>query len=217
MWNWRRLGEERWMLWVADATGHGVAAALYTSLIAVLFGHTSEDTHSPAAVLQRVNEEFFSVFRGKGFFTAACAIVNASGRLLYAGAAHPPAVLLRAGGRRDLLASQATLIGLTPSLRAEDSLHDLAPGDALLLYTDGLYSGVTGTSRLTHHDLVAALPEDVTEPAKFLGRLRANLRARSAGGEEFTDDATVVLLTRFLRLEKRATGNYLLGRSTADG
>jgi sigma-B regulation protein RsbU (phosphoserine phosphatase) len=212
MWNWRRLAEERWMIWIADATGHGVAAALYTSLIAVLFGHTSEDASSPAAVLQRVNEEFFSVFRGKGFFTAACAIVNAPGRLLYAGAAHPPAILLRAGGRRDLVPSQATLIGLTPSLRAEDSVHDLTAGDGLLLYTDGFYSGATGNSRLTHQDLVAALPEDVAEPSKFLGRLRANLRARSADGEEFTDDATGVLLTRVLRLEKRATGAYLPGQ-----
>jgi sigma-B regulation protein RsbU (phosphoserine phosphatase) len=213
MWNWRRLGDERWMVWIADATGHGVAAALYTSLIAVLFGHTSEDASSPAAILQHVNEEFFSVFRGRGFFTAACAIVNASGRLLYAGAAHPPAVLLRAGGRRHLLPSQATLIGLTPSLHAaEDSRYDLAIGDALLLYTDGLYSGVAGKNRLTHHDLVAALPDDATEPAKFLGRLRANLRTRSLEGEEFTDDATGVLLTRFLRLEKRATGTYLPGQ-----
>lgn len=204
MWNWRRLGEERWMIWIADATGHGVAAALYTSLIAVLFGHTSQDASSPAEILRRVNEEFFSVFRGKGFFTAACAIVNAAGRLLYAGAAHPPAILLSAGGRRDLLPSQATLIGLTPSLRAEDTVHDLAVGDALLLYTDGLYSGAAETGRLTHHDLVSALPQDVAEPAKFLGRLKANLRARSLGGEAFTDDATGVLLTRFLRLEKRA-------------
>ena len=207
MWNWRRLGEERWMVWIADATGHGVAAALYTSLIAVLFGHTSEDTSSPAEVLQRVNEEFFSVFRGKGFFTAACAIVNASGRVLYAGAAHPPAVILRAGGGRDLLPSQATLIGLAPSLQgAEDSRHDLALGEALLLYTDGFYSGLAGETRLTHHDLVAALPDDLTEPARFLGRLRTNLRAGSLQPEEFTDDATGVLLTRFPRVERRATG-----------
>lgn len=213
IWNWRRLGEERWMIWIADATGHGVAAALYTSLIAVLFGHTAEDASSPADVLQRVNEEFYSVFRGKGFFTAACGIVNpSSGRLLYAGAAHPPAILLRAGGRRDLLPSQATLVGLTPSLRAEDSPHDLAVGDALLLYTDGFYSGVTGKSRLTHHDLVAALPDGVEESARFLGRLKANLRAKAVDGEEFTDDATGVLLTRIPRLEKRATGTYLPGQ-----
>ncbi|MBV9999113.1 MAG: SpoIIE family protein phosphatase [Verrucomicrobia bacterium] len=207
IWNWRRLGQERWMIWIADATGHGVAAALYTSLIAVLFGHTSENASSPAEILQRVNEEFFSVFRGKGFFTAACAIVNTSGGVLYAGAAHPPAVILRAGGRRDLLASQATLIGLAPALQGvEDSRHDLGLGDALLLYTDGFYSGFTGKNRLTHHDLLAALPDDVTEPARFLGKMRANLRARSLEAEEFTDDATGVLLTRVLRLEKRVAG-----------
>jgi sigma-B regulation protein RsbU (phosphoserine phosphatase) len=206
MWNWRRLSNERWLFWIADATGHGVAAALYTSLIAVIFGHASENANSPAEVLSRVNEEFFSVFRGKGFFTAACVIVSAAGHLLYAGAAHPPAVLLRGKGRHELLPSQATLIGLTPSLRAEDSTREIGAGEGLFLYTDGLYSEPTASGRLAHLDLVATLPEPGTADAEFFGGLTGRLHSRSSPDAALTDDATGVLLTR--SLDERSRPGY---------
>jgi sigma-B regulation protein RsbU (phosphoserine phosphatase) len=196
IWNWRRLPHRRWLIWIADATGHGVAAALYTSLIALIFGHASEEAQSPAEVLSRVNEEFYSVFRGKGFFTAACAILDPAGQVLYAGAAHPPAVLLRDQGPPELLLSRSTLLGLSPLLRAEDNRQELAIHESLLLYTDGLYSDAVGRGRLTYRDLVAALPEASTEVAGFFGRLTGRLRARSDAGEGFTDDATGVLITR---------------------
>ncbi|MBV9490455.1 MAG: SpoIIE family protein phosphatase [Verrucomicrobia bacterium] len=197
VWNWRRLGPERWLIWMADATGHGVAAALYTSLIAVLFGHVSENATSPAEVLSRVSEEFFSVFRGKGFFTAACAIISAAGQVLYAGAAHPPAVLLRDQGHPELLPSQATLIGLSSSLRAEDSSFEVRAGEGLFLYTDGFYSKAgEEDDRWTHLDLIAALPAPRAAGTDFFERLISRLRGRSSGEAGFTDDVTGVLLTR---------------------
>jgi sigma-B regulation protein RsbU (phosphoserine phosphatase) len=41
IYGWRRLAEGRWLFWLADATGHGVAAALFTTLAALLFNHAA--------------------------------------------------------------------------------------------------------------------------------------------------------------------------------
>ncbi len=71
---WRQLDNEVWLFWLADATGHGVAAALLTTLIASLFKRASDSTISAHGILARVNEEFHKILDGSSFMTACCAV-----------------------------------------------------------------------------------------------------------------------------------------------
>jgi CheY-like chemotaxis protein len=93
VYGWRQLAPGRWLFWVADATGHGVAAALFTSLVAHLFHLASSAAATASGILAHVNAEFFSVLRGHSFMTAACVVIDAAGRLSFAGAGHPPLTL----------------------------------------------------------------------------------------------------------------------------
>ena len=55
---WKPSRDGRWFFWLADATGHGAAAALFTALAAQLFGHACDTYEEPASVLRAVNHEF---------------------------------------------------------------------------------------------------------------------------------------------------------------
>jgi sigma-B regulation protein RsbU (phosphoserine phosphatase) len=140
VYGWRRRPDGDWLFWVADATGHGVAAALFTALTALLFQQAAADSSSPGQVLSQVNDEFCNVFRGKSFMTGCCVRISASGELAFAGAGHPPLLIRRADGTVEELRAQSTVLGLKKSERTEESTTRLEVNEMALLYTDGLYS-----------------------------------------------------------------------------
>ena len=97
--DWLRLSGGAWLFWIADATGHGVSAALHTALIKLLFRHATAETSQPGEILQTVNSEYHGIFKGKSFMTAACVSLQPE-----TGALRSPrrasAALHRASGRR---------------------------------------------------------------------------------------------------------------------
>jgi serine phosphatase RsbU (regulator of sigma subunit) len=154
----------RWALTVADVCGKGPQAAAMTSLIR----HTvhAEVRHGlgPAEVLRRINA---AMLRHHGATRArfatmvhAAMTVDPAGvtiRLVNGG--HPAALVLRADGV-EWLEVPGTLVGVYPDLHLAEVEVRLAPGDALLLYTDGVTEargpeGWFGTERLA--DLAASL------------------------------------------------------------
>src|SRR6185503_9274698 len=140
VYGWRQLSDGAWLFWLADATGHGIAAALFTTLVALLFNHASSERQTAHGILTRVNAEFYGVLRGRSFMTACCAVIERDGRLSFAGAGHPPLLIRRHGGVIEAVQSQSSLIGIEPAAEIGESVTTLAPGDIALLYTDGMYS-----------------------------------------------------------------------------
>jgi serine phosphatase RsbU (regulator of sigma subunit) len=147
----------RWTLTVADVCGKGPQAAALTALIR----HTvhAEVGHGlgPAAVLRRVNA---AMRRHNGadrsrFATLvhAAMTVDAHGAALtLVSGGHPPGLVLR-GDWVESLDAPGTLLGVYPQLRLTEVEIRLAPGDSLLLYTDGVTEargsqGFYGSARL---------------------------------------------------------------------
>ena len=145
VYGWRQLEHGSCLFWLADATGHGVAAALFTTLVALLFNHASTESQTAHGILTRVNAEFYTVLRGRSFMTACCAIIERDGRLSFAGAGHPPLLLRRRDGIVETLPSRGTMIGVYPAVEIDETVTTLASGDVALLYTDGLYSAKSKT------------------------------------------------------------------------
>ena len=133
VYGWRQLDPEVWLFWLADATGHGVAAALFTTLVALLFNHASTESRTAGAILTRANTEFYSVLRGRSFMTACCAVIQGDGRLSFAGAGHPPLLIRRRDGIVEVLPSRGTMIGINSALKVDETSTTLASGDIALL------------------------------------------------------------------------------------
>jgi phosphoserine phosphatase RsbU/P len=134
-----RLGPDRYALLVADAIGHGVAAALSTIQLRSLWNDHRAALHSPAHFIETLNSRLYALVQGEGYFgTAVYAIYDAaSGEMACVRAGHPSPLLFRRGGGSELIGGRNPPLGLFPDNTYEETAARLEPGDALLLFTDG--------------------------------------------------------------------------------
>ena len=195
VYGWRQLDRDTWLFWLADATGHGVAAALFTTLVALLFDHASAASMTAHGILTRVNAEFVSVLRGHSFMTASCVVITGDGRLNFAGAGHPPLLIRRSDGTVEAMPSLNTMIGIDLSIEMAETATTLAPGEVALLYTDGLHSLKTPAGERFTNESVADAISGIDASADLLPRLIAELIQRS-GAQAFDDDLAAIALHR---------------------
>ena len=126
---------------VFDVSGHGIGSALVANR---LYSATSSQVRSsvPLGDMFRYLNAFVMHNIGNSmFFTAAAARVDREARrMIFAGAGHPPAMLVAPGQHPRLLESRSMVLGALPDAVAlEASLEvDLERGDRIVLYTDGI-------------------------------------------------------------------------------
>lgn len=138
----QRLDDTHLGFVVADATGHGVPAALMTVLISrSLSFHRRESDGGgllrPGQALAHLNTDLAS--RGGGhqrFATAVCGIISDAGRITLASAGHPPPLIVSDAGVREV-ATSGSLLGVFADEAYEDTSFTLGSGERLIIYTDG--------------------------------------------------------------------------------
>jgi len=179
---------------VGDVSGKGIAAAL---LMANLQAHVRSQCalamDDLASLLRAVNRLFEeSTLPGSYaslFFAEYC---DADRRLRYVNCGHPPALLYHSDGAVERLAATATVLGLGDEWDCEIAEKRLAPGDRLLIYTDGITEAANsrgeefGERRLAK--LLAATGG--LSPERWPQFLLEG--AKRFSGQEFQDDVTVV-------------------------
>ncbi len=197
IYGWLRMQDGRTLFWIVDATGHGAAAALLTTLAKLLFQHGSGEHAQPAKIMEAVNNDFRSIFGARSFMTAMCVALDPdTGEASVVGAGHPPLLVSRAQGVGELIWSSAPPLGLLESSRFTEAQITLAPGDAFLLYTDGLYgSSKSDTERWTPERLRVALDEVQPTSAQAL-LMRIVARIAPEGGVPLPDDLAAVAVRR---------------------
>jgi sigma-B regulation protein RsbU (phosphoserine phosphatase) len=192
----RRLGAL-----VADASGHGVPAALIASMVKVAAAAQAAQAASPARVLSAMSGIFFGRLRGQ-FVTCAYVFLDLdAARLTWSNAGHPPPLLLHEGEVRELGATGTVLGRLSRAAHREGTLP-LAPGDRLLLFTDGLPEAASPEGEPFGEERVRAfLAAHAALPAEaFAAALVARLTAwtggptRTGAGGGFADDLTLLVL-----------------------
>lgn len=125
---------------IADVTGKGVPAALYMAVARTLIRAETDINHSSAQVLQRVNELIINDNQSPLFLSALYAILDVTtGKLSYTSAGHdPPLCLRQSTGLVEELPAKGSLLGAFRDVAFTAQIATLAPGDVLLLYTDGV-------------------------------------------------------------------------------
>ena len=147
IYGWLPMKGGRILFWIADATGHGAAAALLTTLAKLLFHYGSVEHDAAATVMETVNSDFRSIFGARSFMTAMCVALDpASGHASVVGAGHPPLLVVR-DGATESVASVAPPLGLVQHPEFTETTIDFESGDAFLLYTDGLFGWPKGERR----------------------------------------------------------------------
>jgi PAS domain S-box-containing protein len=134
-------GDEFLNLVMCDVSGHGMGSALVANRIYSETLHQLEVKTDPGTLLQRLHKFVYDRLAVDGFcFTMVATRFSQHGhRVTFASAGHPPAMLVSDGVLR-LLDSQNGILGCLVDTAPSDSADnlDLATGDRLVLYTDGL-------------------------------------------------------------------------------
>ncbi len=130
---------------VTDVSGHGVRAAMLLGLVKSAFHNGHGDGYAPGAIVSRISDGLAS-FDSDRFVTVFCGRVDArSGVLEYVNAGHPAALLWGSNRERTELGLSGPCVSPAfPDIEREESTTDIAPGDQLLVYTDGITEARTG-------------------------------------------------------------------------
>ncbi len=124
-------------LFIADVSGHGVPAALISTMVKLAATSQSKQADNPAQVLSSLNTVLCGNTRTQ-FVTAAYVYLDASrGELYYSAAGHSPMLHLR-GGEATLIEENGLILALFPSSTYSTATHSLLRGDRIFLYTDGI-------------------------------------------------------------------------------
>jgi PAS domain S-box-containing protein len=142
-------GAGSWALVIGDVCGKGAEAAALTALARYTVRAAALHTHRPCAVLGELNQALLRDRLDYRFCTVLYASLTPRVdrvSVCMAAGGHPLPLVLRAGGEVETVGSPGTLLGIVdvPDL-AEESV-DLAPGDTLVLFTDGVTEADRGSA-----------------------------------------------------------------------
>lgn len=166
------------LICLADASGHGIAAAMGVAMIKALLLSLDLSAHSPAAVLNQMNARYLQASLPDDFVSMIVVRINAArDTATYASAGHETCYVRRCDGRVTDLQSTGTLLGMCEDAECEDAMVSLQQGDTIVLVSDGVSEAMNengdlyGRARLverlaaaasnTTGELVALICEDV--------------------------------------------------------
>jgi phosphoserine phosphatase RsbU/P len=184
----------RWCVFIGDATGHGLAAAVVMAIVqAVLHAHPAGIAR-PGTLLAHANRQLCRK-RLDSLFTAFLGIYEPlSRRLTYANAGHPPPLLRRWSDAAicPLDAVGTFPLGIDASDIYKEATVQLEPGDTVLLYTDGITEARNAEGDLFEPErLTHTFGNGGNRPAEMIQRLREAVRTHEHGRTP-ADDQTLV-------------------------
>jgi sigma-B regulation protein RsbU (phosphoserine phosphatase) len=193
-----------------DVSGHGVASAMIAARVAGILSAATPDQNialtrredgslcalSPDMAAARLNKMILRELRSDRYFTMGLGLLNVgTGRMRMVQAGHPYPMVLRQSGQIDLIGQGGLPIGLVEEAAYSSFDIRFAPGDRLLIYSDGLTECPDRQGNALEEAGLARLVTGCAHLTgqRFLSGLEAAL-AEVAGGDNFPDDASAVLI-----------------------
>ncbi len=121
-----------------DVAGHGMSSGLVLAGLRSGFTLLRDSLHDPAAVLQRLHDLVLQTSRRRMLVTVSVVLVGPN-QATIASAGHPPVILRRAGGTVQTIDLYAPPLGVRLPVIIPQRTIDVAPGDVLVLHSDGIY------------------------------------------------------------------------------
>ena len=196
-WDVVPVNDDRWWIVIADVSGKGVPAGLIASTIQACLWASRARAESLATVVTDVNEILCRLTRRRKFATLVAAEWRLSEETLsWVSAGHPPLLVRRGGDVREFAATGRP-VGLLPDQSYEVESVTFAPGDVVLLYTDGILEAGGSDASLEQFglDRIRACLVGEAGPREVIEGLAAALTAHIDGSAP-GDDVTLVCVRR---------------------
>jgi len=198
---WRSRGEGGWFL-IADVSGKGIEAARHSAFAQYAIRTLAADADDPAEIVARFNRLFLETFAEPGTFVVlfVAAMDGSTGVMRYCSAGHGGAYVRR-GDSIEVLAPTGAVVGLDRDQSYENGTLVLAPGELIVLATDGLTESRDAQGAFLGDDgviaIVASAPAD---PQVICDRLVAAVTERAQGT---IGDDLAILAVRLLAVDSQ--------------
>jgi sigma-B regulation protein RsbU (phosphoserine phosphatase) len=199
------LDDDRLVVYLIDAAGHGLKAALPSLSVLNLLRSRSlpiQDYGSPSEVLRALNDTFQMNDRNDKYFTAWYGVYNRRTRTLnYASAGHPPAVLLSPSGESLPTAQRLRTVGLPVGMFSEakysEAFCPIPPNSHLYIFSDGIYElGMPDGTVWGLDPFVEVLRECWAQPDRAeVDSVVARVQDFNSGRSYFEDDLSLLRLS----------------------
>jgi sigma-B regulation protein RsbU (phosphoserine phosphatase) len=183
---------------VADATGHGLPAALQVRDVFTGLRMGLAREFKLTRTIARLNDIIHRSRLATKFVTLFLAELNLEGRIIYCNAGHPAALVVRADGSVSFLRTGGMILGPNPNARYTFGIEELHPGDLLVLYTDGITEATSdpdgeeyGRDRLIHQLRTARH----LDPLPIVDRVFSDVEKYAAVSPP-ADDQTLMVVKR---------------------
>ena len=185
---------------LADASGHGVAAAMLSAMFKMTLQKYADQVLQPAQVLQKMNRDFSGILQMGEFFSAFLAVYDREeNKLHYSNAGHPRPVLFHYdSGEIEELDTNGFLLGiLSDGIEFEQKEKQLNGKTRLMIYTDGINEAVNAQEEQFGVERIHSFMKNHADqpPDKFILNIRESL-AKFTGDDSFEDDITIIVADR---------------------
>jgi PAS domain S-box-containing protein len=189
-------GGSSWALVIGDVCGRGPDAAALTGLVRHSLRTAVLRSQVPSVVLTQTNEAILGQIDEARFCTVSYLRVepdDAAGavRVVASSAGHPRPAVVRADGEATLVDCAGMLLGVVPDPLLVDASFTLGPGDAVVLYTDGVTEARRGRDLFGERRLLATLEDLAGRSAEAIA---AGLEAAVADFRTSAKDDTAILV-----------------------
>jgi PAS domain S-box-containing protein len=195
-----------WAVLIGDVCGKGPDAASVTGLARHTIRAAAAEENQPSRILRSLNDAVLQQRTDHTFCTVAYVRVKPApevATLNVCCAGHPLPMILRADGAVEAVGAEGTLLGIFPDPELSDRAGRLGPGDALVLYTDGLTDQPSPEGRLGRKGIEEVLSSAVGLDAASIS---ASLeRAVMNGSGQTLQDDVALLVLRVLPAESGET------------
>jgi sigma-B regulation protein RsbU (phosphoserine phosphatase) len=194
-----RLDERHVGFFICDAVGHGMPAALLTMFIkrALVTKEILGNGYrllDPGETIARLNDALLEQHLSQATYaTALYGVVDTESlRLRFAKGGHPCPAVLRADGRLEFPDASGALLGIFPQEPFEVREIQLAPGDRLFVYSDGIEVGFCGDNVADNQRWQHELQSRREMPTDALLQDLSAALDRQSGSLSPKDDLTMV-------------------------
>ncbi|MBO6047980.1 MAG: SpoIIE family protein phosphatase [Erysipelotrichaceae bacterium] len=194
------IDEDHLVLVIADVSGKGIPAALFMMASKIMIQNIAFLGHSPAKVLELVNEQICKSNHEDMFVTVWMGILDVNtGIITCANAGHEYPTIRRENGNFELFKDRhGFIIGGMEGMRYRDYEIQLNPGDTIFVYTDGVAEATNTSSELFGLDrMLASLDRaESNDPIEISIKLMESINEFVGEGSQF-DDITMLCATYY--------------------
>ena len=189
-------------IYIADTSGHGVSSAMLTIFLkhavqSLLYGGDDQHVRGPGEVLNDLNHIIINEAFSQGIFVSMTYLILDTGtmKFRYSSAGHPPLLLKKSDGSLQRLHKPGPVLGVNPNVTYTDGEGEIQPGEALVLYTDGVTEARNAAGEFFGEDRLKKVLEKAETHSDSMAQAVEQAVGNFCEGRQHPDDLTLLVLS----------------------